>query len=44
MARPEAKIDLDTMADAAGIQLPATPPLLHFSRDLEVLVWWPEEA
>ena len=24
--------------------LPATPPLLHFSRDLEVLVWWPEEV
>lgn len=40
----EAKIELNTMADAAGIHLPAAPPLLHFSRDLEVLVWWPEEA
>lgn len=40
----EAKIEFNTMADAAGIHLPATPPLLHFSRDLEVLVWWPEEA
>jgi uncharacterized protein YqjF (DUF2071 family) len=40
----EANIDLNTMASAAGIHLPATPPLLHFSRDLEVLVWWPEEV
>ena len=40
----EAKIELNTMANTAGIHLPATPPLLHFSRDLEVLVWWPEEA
>jgi uncharacterized protein YqjF (DUF2071 family) len=40
----EAEIELNTMASAAGIHLPTTPPLLHFSRDLEVLVWWPEEA
>ena len=40
----EANIELNTMAQAAGIHLPATPPLLHFSRDLEVLVWWPDLA
>jgi hypothetical protein len=40
----EAQIEENTMAQAAGIQLPATKPLLHFSRDLEVLVWWPELA
>ena len=40
----ESQIELNTMADAAGIHLPATPPLLHFARDLEVLVWWPEDA
>lgn len=39
----EAVINVNTMAASAGIQLPATPPLLHFSRDLEVLVWWPEQ-
>ena len=39
-----AEIELNTMAQAAGIHLPATPPVLHFSRDLEVLVWWPSFA
>jgi hypothetical protein len=27
------------MAAAAGITLPDVPPLLHFSRKLDVLVW-----
>lgn len=40
----EAEIELDTMATASGIELPQAKPLLHFSRDLEVLVWWPELA
>jgi uncharacterized protein YqjF (DUF2071 family) len=40
----QAEIELNTMAQAAGIQLPGTQPVLHFSRDLEVLVWWPELA
>ncbi|HEY1528742.1 MAG TPA: DUF2071 domain-containing protein [Candidatus Angelobacter sp.] len=39
----EAEFDLNTMAQAAGIDLPDTKPLLHFSRNLEVLVWWPEK-
>ena len=35
----EAEIEINTMAAAAGITLPDVPPLLHFSRQLEVLVW-----
>jgi hypothetical protein len=30
---------VNTMASAAGIHLPATPPLLHFAKRLEVLIW-----
>ena len=39
----EAEFDINTMAQASGIELPDTKPLLHFSRNLEVLVWWPEK-
>ena len=35
----EAEISINTMAAAAGISLPDLPPLLHFSRKLQVLVW-----
>lgn len=35
----EAEISANTMAAAAGIQLPEVPPLLHFSKKLEVLIW-----
>jgi uncharacterized protein YqjF (DUF2071 family) len=35
----EAEISANTMASAAGIQLPQVSPLLHFSKRLEVLVW-----
>jgi len=38
----EAAIAVNTVAAAAGISLPQTPPILHFSKRLEVLVWWPE--
>jgi uncharacterized protein len=34
-----ATITLNTMAGAAGILLPDTPPLLHFAKKLEVLIW-----
>ncbi len=34
-------IATNTMAAANGIELPATPPLFHFSKYLEVLVWSP---
>jgi uncharacterized protein YqjF (DUF2071 family) len=35
----EATIRTNTMADAAGIQLPDTAPLLHFAQRQDVLVW-----
>lgn len=34
-----AEFGINTMATAAGILLPQDPPLLHFSRRLEVLIW-----
>lgn len=34
-----AQISANTMASAAGIQLPDAPPLLHFSKQQHVLVW-----
>jgi uncharacterized protein len=40
----EAEIGINTVAQAAGIELPDAKPLLHFSRFLEVLIWWPEPA
>lgn len=30
------------MAQASGITLPGQPPLLHFSRGVDVRVWLPE--
>lgn len=39
----DAEIEVNTMAAAAGIELPKEKPLLHFSRLLEVLIWWPEK-
>lgn len=35
----QADIGLNTMAQAAGLALPAVLPLLHFSKKLEVLIW-----
>lgn len=40
----DAEIEVNTMAKAAGIELPSSKPLLHFSRFLEVLIWWPEQV
>lgn len=40
----EAEITKNTMAAIAGIRLPAAPPLLHFARELRVLVWAPERV
>ena len=40
----EAEIELNTMTQASGIDLTGGRPLLHFARELEVLVWWPERA
>lgn len=35
----EAEFEINTVAAAAGITLPASHPLLHFARKLEVLIW-----
>lgn len=35
----EAQIETNTMASAAGIELPATPPLLHFAKAIQVAIW-----
>ena len=35
----EADIRVNTMAQAAGVRLPDTQPLLHFARRLDVLIW-----
>ena len=35
-------LELNTMAQSAGIELPSAPDLAHFSRALKVLVWAPE--
>jgi hypothetical protein len=35
----EAEFEENSMAEACGIQLPATPPLLHYSREIEVVIW-----
>jgi uncharacterized protein YqjF (DUF2071 family) len=34
----------NTLAEAAGFELPAAPPLLHFSRFLDVRIWSPRRA
>jgi len=39
----ECVIEENTMAAAAGIELPDVPPLLHFARELDVLIWLAEE-
>ena len=40
----EAELATNTVAQAAGFTLPATPPLLHFSRRQDTLIWLPEVA
>lgn len=40
----DADIELNTMAKAAGIELPESKPLLHYSRFLRVLIWWPTKC
>lgn len=34
-----AHIEINTMASVSGISLPATMPLMHFAKKLDVLVW-----
>ena len=40
----EAEFGINTVANASGIELPGTKPLLHYSRVIDVLVWWPERV
>jgi uncharacterized protein len=35
----EGRITVNTMADAAGIRLPSTAPLLHFSKRQDMVAW-----
>ena len=37
----EATIEVNTMADAAGIKLPSMAPLLHFAKRQDVVAWPP---
>jgi uncharacterized protein YqjF (DUF2071 family) len=39
LQRAEAAFAINTMADAAGIRLPGTSPLLHYARRQDVVVW-----
>jgi len=39
LQRAKAEIRMNTMTEAAGISLPQTAPLLHFSKFQEVAVW-----
>lgn len=39
LQKAEAEIEVESVAAAAGISLPSSPPLLHFARQLEVLIW-----
>ena len=34
-----AEFETNTLASAAGVSLPQVPPLLHFSKRLDVLIW-----
>jgi uncharacterized protein YqjF (DUF2071 family) len=38
----EAEIHVNTMADAAGLRLPALPPLLHFAKRQDMVCWGPQ--
>lgn len=40
----EAEIATNTMAAAHGISLPATDPLLHFAKRVDVMGWWPRPS
>lgn len=41
LQRVEAGIQLNTMTQPLGLKLPDTDPLLHFSKQLDVVVWAP---
>jgi uncharacterized protein len=37
----EAEFACNTMADAAGVSLPSTPPILHFAQRQDMVAWLP---
>jgi len=39
-----AEITTNSMASRISVDLSAPPPLLHFSKYIDVLVWWPERV
>ena len=39
----DAEIELNTMAEAAGIRLPSMAPLLHFAKRQDMVCWAPEK-
>ena len=39
-----AEISINSVATAAGVTLPLTPPVLHFARRLDVVIWGLREA
>ena len=41
LQKAEAEITINTMAHAAGIELPDAPPLLHFARRQDMVAWAP---
>jgi len=44
LRQAQARISTNTMADAIPLVLEGSPPLVHFSKSLDVLVWWPERV
>jgi hypothetical protein len=44
LQRASATLETNTMAAGARIALPATAPLLHFARELDVLIWAPRRV
>ena len=41
LQKPRAEIQENTVAQAAGIALAGPPAALSFTREIEVLIWWP---
>jgi uncharacterized protein YqjF (DUF2071 family) len=39
----EADVTVNSMLDPHGLDIPSTPPVLHFARSLDVAVWPPEK-
>jgi uncharacterized protein YqjF (DUF2071 family) len=44
LQQAEAEIRVNTMAEAAGIGLPAAAPLLHYAERQDMVAWMPESA